>query len=93
MTSSASLTDLPATDAALRKAGKAAVVLEGFPIPRCADPHGYWKSILAHVKAAGDDAGSGSSSLGNLIIAEVPLKKVPGLETKLTAELKGTTAS
>jgi len=59
VTSSASVTYLPATDAALRKAGKAAVALEGFPIPHCADPHGYWKSILARVKAAGHEAEPG----------------------------------
>jgi hypothetical protein len=82
--------DLPATLAALKKAGKTAARLESYPMPACADPRGYWEKILARIQAAGDNAGAGSG-LSGLILAEAPLKDVPGLEAKLSAELKRTT--
>ena len=56
-------------------------------MPACADPGGYWMQVLAHIKAAGDNAGS-ASGLGGLLLAEAPLKQVPGMEQKLTQELK-----
>jgi len=59
-------------------------------MPACADPHGYWKQILTRIKAPGDDAGA-ASGLTGLLLAEAPLKTVPGLEKKLGAELKRTT--
>jgi hypothetical protein len=82
--------DIPDLTAALKKAGTAAVVLRRYPMPACADPHGYWNSILDRIKAAGDNAGT-SSGLSALLLADVPLKDVSGLETKLDAELKKTT--
>lgn len=60
------------------------------PAPACADPHGYWRQILARIKAAGDNAGT-ASGLTGLILAEAPLKAIPALEKKLDAELKRTT--
>lgn len=53
----------------------------------CADPHSYWDKSLARIKAAGDNAAS-SSGLGGLLMAEAPLKDVPGIQAKLEAELK-----
>jgi hypothetical protein len=82
--------DIPAVLAALKAVGKTAADLERYPAPACADPHGYWKKILARIKAAGDNAGA-DSGLTGLLLAEAPLKAVPALEKKLAAELKRTT--
>jgi hypothetical protein len=82
--------DIPAVLAALKAVGKTAADLERYPAPACADPHGYWKKILARIKAAGDNAGA-DSGLTGLLLAEAPLKDVPALEKKLDAELKRTT--
>ena len=59
-------------------------------MPACADPAKYWQQVLSEVKAGGDNAGS-TSGLGGMLLALEPLKKVPPLETKLSAELKRTT--
>ncbi|MGH3171342.1 MAG: hypothetical protein ACRDN0_36460 [Trebonia sp.] len=67
-----------------------AAVLRRYPMPACADPHGYWKAVLARIKAAGDNAGTNSGLFG-LLVAEAPLRGVPALENKLDAELKKTT--
>ena len=56
-------------------------------MPPCADPGGYYIQMLARIKAAGDNAGSASRP-GGLMLAEAPLHEVPGLEQKLSAELK-----
>jgi hypothetical protein len=80
--------DIPVMLATLKTAGADAAAMD--PAPACADPHGYWKQILARIKAAGDNA-STASGLTGLVLAEAPLKDVPGLEKKLDAELKRTT--
>jgi hypothetical protein len=80
--------DIPVMLATLKTSGADAAAMD--PAPACADPHGYWKQILAHVKAAGDNAGT-ASGLTGLILAEAPLKGIPALEKKLNAELKRTT--
>lgn len=79
--------DVPELTSALEDAGRDAAALRAYPMPKCADPHGYWDKSLARIKAAGDNAGS-SSGLGALLLAEEPLKTVPGLQAKLDAELK-----
>ncbi len=56
-------------------------------MPACADPGRYWGQVLALIKAAGDNAGS-ASGLGGLLLAEAPLKQLPGVEQKLSAEQK-----
>ena len=81
--------DLPALTSALETAGADAAAARPYPMPACADPAGYWGQMLAHIRAAGDNAGT-ASGLSALILAEVPLKAVPGLEAKLGAELKRT---
>ncbi len=82
--------DVPVMTAALKTAGAAAARLDQYPIPACADPHGYWNAVLARIHAAGDNAAS-ASGLSALILAEAPLQEVSGLESKLKAELKYTT--
>lgn len=84
--------DIPELTSALKTAGADAGALQAYPMPACADPAGYWGQILSRLKAAGDNAGV-SSGLGSLLAAEAPLQSVPGLESKLTAELKRTTGS
>jgi hypothetical protein len=76
----------PALTAALKKAGRAVLSAERYPIPACADPKGYWTALLMHVNAAANNAGSGSESAST----SLALKAVPGIERKLTAELKST---
>lgn len=82
--------DLPAMTSGLARIGRAARVLRAHPVPRCADPHGYYARFTALLIAAGDNARSSGGSLGGLILAEVPLKQVPGVEKKLNAELNRT---
>jgi hypothetical protein len=85
----ASAQDIVRLDAALRHIGKGAVATAAYPMPRCADPHGYWGQILTRLRSAADNA-STSSGLGGLILAMAPLKEVPALEQKLSAELHQT---
>jgi hypothetical protein len=84
--------DLVLMTDALKRSARIAHQLQAYPIPRCADPAGYWRKTLADIRAGGDNA-STSSGLAAVILAMAPLKEVPPLERKLTAELKKTTAS
>ena len=86
--SAGNIDDIPVMLAALKTAGADAAAMT--PAPVCADPNGYWNKILARIKAAGDNA-STASGLTGLILAEAPLKAVPGLEKRLETELKRTT--
>ncbi len=79
--------DITALTSALKTAGADSATLEQYPMPACADPGGYWVQMLVRIKAAGDNAGS-ASGLGGILLAEAPLKQVPGLEQQLSAELK-----
>jgi hypothetical protein len=79
--------DLSELRSALEATGRAARDLKAYPMPVCADPRGYWPQMLALLQASGDNARS-SSGLSALLLAEAPLQKVPGIEGKLTAELK-----
>jgi hypothetical protein len=82
--------DIVTIGTGLKAAGTDAGQMEAYPMPTCADPAGYYRQMLTDIKASGDNAGS-TSGLAGLLAAEVPLKKVPALETKLTAELARTT--
>ena len=75
---------------ALRKAGKPAATAARFPMPKCADPKGYWEQLITRVRAASDNART-ARGLGAILLALVPLKGEPGIERKLAAELKRTT--
>ena len=90
--SASSADDITLMASGLERAARWAKALEAYPMPACADPHGYWRQILALVRASGDNAKSAGNGLLGLLAAEVPLKKVPALETKLKAELKSTGA-
>lgn len=79
--------NVPETLKDLQAAGSAAAELARYPIPKCADPGGYWAEILSHIKAAGDNAAS-ASGLQGLLLAEEPAKDLNSLGAKLDAELK-----
>jgi hypothetical protein len=79
--------DIPQLQAGLKSAAQIARKLAAYPMPQCADPGGYWGQFLGHLEAAGDNANS-SSGLGALILAMAPLKSVPGIEQKISAEVK-----
>lgn len=81
--------DIPVMTSDLKTIGADAAALEAYPMPQCADPAGYWTQYLATMKAAGDNAGS-ASGLGALLLAVVPLKQVPAIQSKLNAELEKT---
>jgi hypothetical protein len=81
--------DIPRTVAALKAAGRGAQALQAYPMPKCADPRGYWGKFLARVRAGADNASTGTG-LGALLLAMEPLKPVKGILRKLTAELKQT---
>jgi hypothetical protein len=85
----AAAADFPRVTAGLKEAGRAAAALQAYPMPRCADPHGYWAAILTRLRSAADNASFGSG-LGALMLAIVPLKEIPPLEQKLSAELHQT---
>lgn len=87
--SAASSDDIALMSSGLKQAGSIAHRLQAYPIPACADPAGYWKQILADIRASGDNAGT-AAGLAGLLAAEVPLKKVPGLEGQMQTELKST---
>jgi hypothetical protein len=82
--------DLVLISSGLKRAGRIAHQLQALPMPPCADPKGYWTRMLADIRASGDNAGTASGLVG-LIAAEVPLKKVRPLTTKLGTEIKHTT--
>jgi hypothetical protein len=79
--------DIPRTVAALKAAGRGAAALEAYPMPKCADPHGYWKQLLTRIRSAADNASTGNG-LGALLLAIGPLRAVPGILQNLSAELK-----
>jgi hypothetical protein len=87
VTAAGSSEDLVLLRSSLMATGRAAVKMEAYPMPPCADPKGYYAQFLGLIQAAGDNA-KASSGLGALILAEAPLEKVPAVERKLDAELK-----
>ena len=73
---------------AFKALGKVGTVMAANPMPACADPKGYWVSMGDALVAGADNAKAGGSGLAGLLIAEVPLKTLSGIEGKLSAELK-----
>ena len=81
--------DLPGLSTSLERAGRAASRMETVPPPKCSDPKGLYATVMARVKASGDNARS-ASGLTGLLLAEAPLKGLPKIEKKLGRELDGT---
>lgn len=84
--------DIVRLNAALKRAGRAANAALAYPMPRCADPRGYWEAFLTRIRSGADNASTGTG-LGALLLAMGPLKEVPALLNKLSAELKRTVQS
>src|SRR5215467_6816736 len=84
-----SVQDIEAVRRGLHDLGPVVTALQAHPIPKCADPAGYWHKFLARVKAGADNAGA-ASGLAGLLLAVAPLKEAKRLEIKLSAELKRT---
>jgi hypothetical protein len=82
-----SASDIPATSAALKRAGMAARTVAHYPIPTCADPKGYWHAVLLRIEAAADATSKGQPAPA---LARAVLRQLPVLERKLATELKGT---
>ena len=78
--------------AALNIFGQAAAALEGFPVPACADPHGYFATLLSQVVTVADEVGP-EATLTDLQQAISQLGSVFSLESDFTAEAKQTTGS
>jgi hypothetical protein len=76
------------TNAALKRAGTAATALGHYPIPKCADPKGYWRAVIVEIRTAARNASA--SGEGALVAAAVVLHNMPGLDLKLANELKQT---
>jgi hypothetical protein len=76
------------TNAALKRAGAAATALGHYPIPKCADPKGYWRAVLVQIQTAA--ANASTSGQGALVAAAVVLHNMPALDLKLADELKQT---
>jgi hypothetical protein len=68
--------DLPGLSTSLERAGRAASRMETVPPPKCSDPKGLYATVMARVKASGDNARS-ASGLTGLLLAEAPLKGLP----------------
>lgn len=84
--------DVPRMVAAFRGLRPAATALASQPPPRCADPAGDYALVIARIRAAADHAGAGTG-LGSLLLALEPLRGLPAIEAKLSAELKRTTGA
>jgi dihydrodipicolinate synthase/N-acetylneuraminate lyase len=76
------------TNAALKRAGTAATTLARYPIPKCADPKGYWRAVIVQIQTAAHNAST--SGQGALVAAAVVLHNMPALDLKLANELKQT---
>lgn len=84
-----STANIAITGGALRQAAAAARTLAHYPIPRCADPNGYWRAVLVQVQAAAQRARTPNGP-GTLAAAAGELKAMPALDRELAAELKRT---
>jgi hypothetical protein len=80
--------DNSTTNNALKHAGAAAGALAHYPIPKCADPKGYWRAVLVQIQTAAHNAST--SGQGALVAAAVVLHNMPALDLKLADELKQT---
>lgn len=82
--------DIPATLADARAMGTEAREAGKYPVPRCADPAGYWPRALAEMRAMGDDAGMRGSAETELETATGPIGRMVRLIKRFSAELDQT---
>ena len=77
---------------ALNVLGQQAAALARFPVPPCADPHGYFATLLSRVVTVTGEVGPGAT-LADLQQAVSQLGSVFSLESDFTAEVKQTAGS
>lgn len=90
LSAAGSTKNLQMITAAVEAEGKAAANLAAYPVPACADPHGYLAALLAKVRAAATNAAT-AKGLPALTEAMKPLNQVPPLEGDFTIEVKQAT--
>jgi hypothetical protein len=78
--------------AAVNILGQQAAALARFPVPPCADPHGYFTTLLRQIVAVTGEVGP-DVTLAVLQQAVSQLGSVFSLESDFTAEVKQTTGS
>ncbi len=78
--------------AALNIVGQKAATLASFPVPSCADPHGYFATLLSRVVTVTGEVGT-NATLADLQQAVSQLGSVFSLESDFTAEVKQTTGT
>ena len=78
--------------AALNVLGRQAAALARFPMPPCADPHGYFATLLSQVVTVTGEVGP-DATLADLRQAISQLGSVFSLESDFTAEVKQTAGS
>ena len=78
--------------AALNVLGRQAAALARFPVPPCADPHGYFATLLSRVVTVTGEVGP-DATLADLRQAISQLGSVFSLESDFTAEVKQTAGS
>jgi hypothetical protein len=82
ITSKQGADDVPRLTSVLEKAGSA---VPGVPLPPdCADPAGYYSQVLAAIKTVSQNARA-ASGLGQLLMAEAPLKTLAKIKADLRA--------
>ena len=81
---------LRATRAWLMKIGPTARIMQTYPMPRCADPAGYWRKYLAVARAGSRIARTGSTNRQTMVHALSAMKALKPLSVKLAAELRRT---
>ena len=82
----------PRVAAALNIVGQKAATLASFPVPSCADPHGYFATLLSRVVTVTGEVGT-NATLADLQQAVSQLGSVFSLESDFTAEVKQTTGT
>jgi hypothetical protein len=78
--------------AALNILGQKAAALVSFPVPSCADPHGYFATLLRRAVTVTGEVRT-DATLADLQQAVSQLGPVFSLESDFTAEVKQTTGS
>ncbi len=78
--------------AVLNVLGQRAAALASFPVPACADPHGYFAALLSQVVTVTSQVGP-DTTLPELQQAVSQLGSVFSLESNFTAEVKQTTGT
>ena len=82
--------DLRAIRVWLIKIGPTAQIVQTYPMPRCADPAGYWRKYLADARAGSRIARTGSNNRRTIVHALSAMKPLKPLGVKLAAELSRT---